>query len=137
MSAELSKSTRRLRSLNHHRTRRGVTAVEFSLAAPVALFLIFAAFEFGRMNMIRHTIQDAAYEAARKGLVTSSTDAAVRNTAASIMSAAGIRSGTTAITQTVADVNVNISVNCELESWLGPVFFKGKSFNSSITLNKR
>jgi Flp pilus assembly protein TadG len=117
--------------------RRGVTAVEFAVAAPIALGLVFFSFEFGRMNMVRHTIQDAAYEAARRGLVATATETEIKAVATSIMNASGIRNATTTVAQTNDDVSVTISLNCNDQSWIGPLAFQGKSFSRSITLAKK
>jgi Flp pilus assembly protein TadG len=35
--------------------RRGATAVEFALTAPVFILFLMAAFEFGWLNVVRHT----------------------------------------------------------------------------------
>lgn len=44
---------------------RGVTAVEFTLVAPVFFLMLFAAMEFAVAGTIRSTANNAAYEAAR------------------------------------------------------------------------
>ena len=45
--------------------RRGATAVEFAITAPIFFLFLLASFEFGWLNVIRHTADNAAYEAAR------------------------------------------------------------------------
>ena len=47
------------------RTRRGATTVEFAIVAPVFFLFLLASIEFSRLNIIRHTADNAAYEAAR------------------------------------------------------------------------
>jgi len=47
----MSKSVRRPRRI----TRRGATVVEFALAAPIFFLFLMAAFEFGWLNVLRHT----------------------------------------------------------------------------------
>jgi len=49
--------------------RRGATTVEFAITAPVFFLFLLAAFEFGWLNVIRHTADNAAYEAARTAMV--------------------------------------------------------------------
>ena len=53
--------------------RRGATTVEFAIAAPVFLLLVFTCIEFCRLNMIRNLAQDAAYFAARECMVPGAT----------------------------------------------------------------
>ena len=55
-------------SSSRSRARRGAAAVEFAVAAPLLFLFFFSALEFGRMHMVRHTIQNASYEAARRGV---------------------------------------------------------------------
>ena len=64
-------SLERLRSRKIN--RRGATTVEFAIAAPVFLLLVFACIEFCRLNMIRNLAQDAAYFAARECMVPGAT----------------------------------------------------------------
>lgn len=52
----------RLRTL---RDSRGSTLVEFSLVAPIVIFLFMGIFEFGRFFYVRLTLQHAVREAAR------------------------------------------------------------------------
>jgi Flp pilus assembly protein TadG len=58
--------------------RRGATAVEFALTAPIFFVFLLSAFEFGWLNVIRHTADNAAYEAARAAIVPGATVADAR-----------------------------------------------------------
>src|SRR6056297_515601 len=49
-------------------SRHGVAVVEFVFVATIAFVLFFAAFEFCRVAMIRHTADNAVYEGARCAL---------------------------------------------------------------------
>src|SRR4051795_10105586 len=49
--------------------RVGAVAVEFAITAPIFFLFLLAAFEFGWLNVIRHTADNAAYEAARSVIV--------------------------------------------------------------------
>ncbi|MEM9409603.1 MAG: TadE family protein [Planctomycetota bacterium] len=75
----------------HHqnRLRKGAAAVEFAIAAPLLFLTIFVVFEFGWAVIVRHTADNAAYEAARIAFVPGgSTDEAVAE-AVRIMSIVG------------------------------------------------
>lgn len=52
------------------RSRRGVAAVEFALAAPVVVLLLFGSIELGRALWSHSTLQYAAEQAARYASVT-------------------------------------------------------------------
>ena len=51
--------------LTRPRSRRGATAAEFALTLPLFILFLMSAFEFGWLNVQRHTSDDACYEAAR------------------------------------------------------------------------
>ena len=45
--------------------RHGATVVEFALVAPIFCLFVLSSFEFGWLNVMCHTAENAAYEAAR------------------------------------------------------------------------
>ena len=47
--------------------RRGAVAVEFAITVPFLFLILFGSIEFSRANMLRQTVSQAAYEAARRG----------------------------------------------------------------------
>ena len=55
--------------------RTGATAVEFAIVAPVFFLILFAMFEFSRVNVLRHTADNAAYEASRVAIIPGATAA--------------------------------------------------------------
>src|SRR5690606_21432947 len=63
------------------RPRRGAALVEFALTAPLLFFILFASLEFARANMLRNTVEMAAYEGARRGIVPGATAEDVRDAA--------------------------------------------------------
>ncbi|MCG8448622.1 MAG: pilus assembly protein [Pirellulales bacterium] len=63
-------SAQRKRQTKFRRQHRaGATATEFAIVAPIFFLFIFVSFEFSRLNVIRHTADSAAYEAARQAMV--------------------------------------------------------------------
>ncbi|MEM9187186.1 MAG: TadE family protein [Planctomycetota bacterium] len=71
--------------------RAGAAAVEFAIVAPVFFLILFAMFEFSRVNVLRHTADNAAYEAARKAIVPGASADGVTAEADRIMSIVGAR----------------------------------------------
>src|SRR5687768_11826126 len=88
-----------IRFVNHRRrTRRGATAVEFALTAPIFFVFLLGAFEFGWFDVIRHTADHAAYEAARIAMVPGATAAEAKAKADSVLGIVGTRAATVTIT---------------------------------------
>src|SRR5690606_10624092 len=80
------------------RRRRGAVAVAFALTAGIAIGFCVASFEFCRVAMIRHTVDNAVYEAARCGIIPGATDADVKAKASATLSTLGL---------THADITIN------------------------------
>ncbi len=78
--------------------RRGATAVEFAITAPVFFLFLLAAFEFGWLNVMRHTADNAAYEAARAAMVPGATAAEATAKANTILQIVGARGAKVSIT---------------------------------------
>jgi Flp pilus assembly protein TadG len=121
------------------RTRRGTGVVEFAIAAPVLFLTIFASIEFARVHFIRNTINNAAYEAARRGIVPGVTSQDVIDEANLLMSSASIAGATVDVTPTTilptpSEVTVEITVPMDMNGWIAPMFFGGKSVSSASTL---
>ncbi|MEQ1827094.1 MAG: TadE family protein, partial [Pirellula sp.] len=70
--------------------QHGAAAVEFAVTVGLAFFFFFAALEFCRVAMIRHSVEHAMYEGARKGIVPGATPADVQSAAASILRTVGV-----------------------------------------------
>ena len=58
--------------------RRGQALVEFALTAMVLLLIIMGIFDFGRAIYERSTLADAAREGARYAVISTHTDAGIR-----------------------------------------------------------
>jgi len=116
--------------------RRGAATVEFALTVPLVFLFFFASIEFGRVYMIRQTLQNSAYEAARLGLVPGTSDETIRKAANSMMGAVSVKKPRVSVVQDDQTVTVSVSVDVNDQSWLAPVFFNGKQLNSTLTLNK-
>lgn len=114
-------------------TRRGAVAVEFAFAAPVFFLLLFGAIEIGRLNIVRHVVDNAAYEAARHGLVPGGTAAEITAQGNVFLANAGISGGTVTVTPTTVDedteqITVTVRVSMSTNAWMIPAQFTGGAF---------
>src|SRR3954465_12788885 len=95
--------------------RRGAVAVEFALTAPIFFVFLLAAFEFGWLNVMRHTADNAAYEAARTIIVPGATANEAITKAQTLLNIVGARGPRITITPpavipTTKEVTVAIDV---------------------------
>lgn len=119
--------------------RRGVTAVEFAITAPIFFLFLLASFEFGWLNVVRHTADNAAYEAARHAMVPGATAAEARAKANSLLSIIGTRGADITVTPTtindlVQEVSVQIDISLNRNCLIIPRFTSNKIIRSSVTL---
>ncbi len=123
------------------RARRGTTTVEFSVCLPLVLLLFFGAFEFSRVNMLRHTLSEAAYEGARRGIVPGATADDVRTVTTNVLSSAFASSYTISVApETISsdapDVTVSIALPVAANSWVSSFFFADSTLTRSCTLRR-
>ncbi|WP_153558967.1 TadE/TadG family type IV pilus assembly protein [Roseimaritima sediminicola] len=121
--------------------RAGVTAVEFVFVATIAFVFFFAAFEFCRVAMIRHTVDNAVYEGCRRGIIPGGTAADVSATARQILATIGVDNARitvtpSTITEADRDVSVQIRVPLDSNSFVPTNFFRGKTVQRSLTLQR-
>jgi Flp pilus assembly protein TadG len=119
--------------------RRGATAVEFAIAAPIFFLFLLAAFEFGWLNVIRHTADNAAYEAARTAIVPGATAAEAKTVAKGLLDIVGTRAATITITPSVltnATQQVKVAVDVPMNSngLIAPRFTSKTVLHSESTL---
>jgi hypothetical protein len=119
--------------------RRGAAAVEFAIVAPVFFMLLLASFEFSRLNVIRHTADNAAYEAARHAMVPGATASEAVAKANTILRTVGTRGARVTISPTalgpdVDTINVRIEVPLDQNGWVVPRFTSGSTLTAESTL---
>lgn len=113
--------------------------MEFAITAPVFFLFLLAAFEFGWMNVVRHTADNAAYEAARTVMVPGATAAEARTKATNLLNTIGARGAVVNITPAVLtadtdNVTVNISIPMNRNGLIVPRFTSAKTIRASSTL---
>jgi Flp pilus assembly protein TadG len=127
-------------TLRKNRTnRRGATAVEFALTAPLFFLFLLAAFEFGWLNVLRHTADNAAYEAARTVMVPGATVEEAKTKANNLLGIVGARSATITVTPEVLtpetdQVTVAIDIPMNKNGLIVPRFTSATTLHSSSTL---
>ena len=119
--------------------RRGAVAVEFAVTAGIALSFFFASFEFCRVAMIRHTVDNAVYEGARVGIIPGANSSEVKAKAESVLATLGLRSARITVTpsnirDSTNEVTVDISVPIDANTFGTAVFFSGKKVDRTLTM---
>ncbi len=127
-------------SFRHGSQRTGAFTVEFAICSGLFFAILLSGFEFARFMYARHSVEQAAYEAARVGIVPGSTPNDVVARATQILNATGIRNSTITITPnafSTSTVTVTVDIRCKYSdnSWLKPVFLVNTDMVSSITLD--
>ena len=127
------------RQSRDHSKRKGVVAVEFALTAPVLFLVFFAMIEFARFNMIRHGIDSAVYEGARRGIVPGATVDDVKSTAETILRAvstidASVTVVPAVLTPETTQVTVTATVPYNSNGWVVLRYFQGTTLTRSCTL---
>ncbi len=134
------KSANRLTSCrNTSTTRCGAAAVEFALTAPIFFLFLLAAFEFGWLNVIRHTAGNAAYEASRTAMVPGATATEARAKANNLLNIVGARAATITVTPAILtpetnQVTVDIDIPMNSNGLIVPRFTRNKTIHSTSTL---
>jgi Flp pilus assembly protein TadG len=118
------------------RRRRGALTVEFALTAPLAFFLFFSALEFGRVNMVRHSMENAAYEGVRRGLVPNTTDTEVITATRSVLDVVSVKNPSIQVNNAAEEVTVTVTANFNDQGWFAPIIFYNKTLSSTLTMSK-
>jgi Flp pilus assembly protein TadG len=132
-----TKQAERCRLTQRH--RRGAAAVEFAVTAPIFFLFLLASFEFGWMNVLRHTADNAAYEAARAAMVPGATAADATAKANSILKIVRARNATVTVTPAVIttstkSVTVDVDVPMSSNALVLPRFTSKTVLHSESTL---
>lgn len=99
------------------RNRRGTTTVEFSLVLPIALLFFFSLVTFVQAFIIRNAAENAAYFAARKGIIPGATETEMRNLIAEEMRLGFISNFQANINRSGDNVQVTVTVPFRGNAW--------------------
>jgi Flp pilus assembly protein TadG len=122
-----------------NRHRCGAAAVEFAVTAPIFFLFLLASFEFGWLNVIRHTADNAAYEAARTAMVPGATAAEAKTKANTLLNIVGARKAKVTVTPSVLNedtkkVTVAIDIPMASNGLIAPRFTSKTVLHSESTL---
>lgn len=120
-------------------TRKGAVTVELAIAAPILFLVIMASIEFSRVNMIRNSMENAAYEGARRGVLPGATASDCQSSTQFLLDAVGITNSTITVTPstilpTTEEISVDLEVQLAPNSYFIPTYFSGAILRTSITL---
>ena len=124
--------------------RRGTTAVEFAVVAPIFFLVVFAIVEFGRMMMVEEILVNAARLGARAAILPSETDSQVATVVSNYLAGVGISGYTTSLMPTLASgpasgtaLTVTISVPWTSVSWFSySTWLQGATLAGSAAMIK-
>ncbi len=126
------------------KNRRGASAVEFALVAPVFMLLVFGMIEYGRMVMVQQLLTNAAREGARRAVLDGATTAEVTTAVSTYLSGASVAGASVAVTPNPPTsatagqpVTVSVSIPYSQVSWLpSPMFLGGRTLTSNSTMRR-
>lgn len=126
--------------------RRGASAVEMAIVAPVFVALILGQVETSRLGMVSQLLTTAAREGCRVAVIPGKSQSDVQTRITAVLSGSGISVGT--VTPTCPSpyswdsaprgtpITVSLSVPYSSVSWLGtPFFLSGATVSASATLS--
>jgi len=122
-------------------SRCGAAMVEFAIVAPLLFLFFFAAFEFCRVAMIRHTVDNAVYEGCRQAIVPGATAGGARQAAESVLGTLGLARSTVTVSpadiqQQTPEVTVTVEVDLDANTFVPPQFTGGKRVTRTLTLQR-
>lgn len=126
-------------SARRRRDRRGAVTVELALTIGLLFFFFFASFEFCRVNMLRHSLENAIYEGARMGAVPGATTSDVRDEILRVLRTIGVRKADIDVQPSTLkldtpEIRVSVAVPIKGNLFLPPLFFKDRELQRSMTM---
>lgn len=135
-----------MRVRRRNRSRRGASAVEMAMIAPLFVMLLLGQIETSRLGMVSQLLTTAAREGCRVAVVPGNEQTDVQTRINAVLSGSGISVGT--ITPTCPSgytwdsapsgtaITVSLSVPYSSVSWLGtPFFLSGATISAQATMS--
>jgi hypothetical protein len=103
--------------------------------------MFFAAFEFCRVAMIRHTADNAVYEGARRGIIPGASANDARQQAEFVLNTIGVNSANINVSPKKIDkdtpeVTVRVRIPLDGNSFIPLRFFGGQAIEREITMQR-
>ena len=117
------------------KNRRGATAVEFAIIAPMILLFALALLEWGRFEMIRQATSTAAFNAARHGTLPGATEGSTQEVADDVLRIYFISGATVTTTFEETATHVIVSVPVGENSFILTRFFGDVVLERDFTLD--
>lgn len=116
--------------------RYGAITVEFAIVVPIIFAMFFGTIEMTRLNFIRHSAANAAYEGARKSIVPGASTQDASAEAMRLMTAVGVANGVTvSVSSTLMTMTVTVAVPVNQNAWGVAKFSSGMTITQSCTLS--
>ncbi len=121
--------------------RRGALSVEMAICVPIVFLLLLGTMEFSRMNMLRNSLDNAAYEGARRGVVPGALASDCVQEAQKVLNAVRANNTTVTITPSVItdstpQVTVTITAPLNSNSWGPARFLSGVTLRAVSTKSR-
>lgn len=121
--------------------RTGNVTVEMAVCLPILFLIMFGAIEFSRMNMLRHSIDNAAYEGARRGIVPGASASQCLAAATKVLQAVKAKNYTITVTpNSITDATTQLTVSVQLplqsNSYVTARFLANKTLSASSTKSR-
>jgi Flp pilus assembly protein TadG len=126
---------------NDRRVRSGAAITEFAIVAPLLFLFFFAAFEFCRVAMIRHTADNAVYEGCRMGMLPGATTGETEAEARRVMGSLGVTNVNVVVvpptlTNETEAVTVRVEVPLDENSFVPNQFVAGRTIVRELTMRR-
>ena len=133
-------ATRKALKSNPRGDRTGSVTVETAIVLPILFTVMFAAVDCARLNMVRNTAQNAAYEGARNVITPGATANDATTVAQKVLNGVGIKNYTisvspSTITTATDTVTVTITVPLKDNSWTAAASKTSKNLVRSCTMS--
>ena len=114
-----------------------MTAVEFAIVAPVILLLFLGAIEVTRLNFLRHTAANAAYEGARRAIIPGGTAADADAAAMRLLDVVQANQGVEIdVVESLDRVAVTVVIPVHMNSWGVSRFTSNLNIVQSCSLSR-
>jgi Flp pilus assembly protein TadG len=139
-------NTRRKTSLI--KQRRGATAVEMALVAPLFFLFALALIEFSRIALVKQALTDAARAGCREAVLATTlsheeVESVIRDNLRAILADTHVDSCQVTLSHTDfsnvqrgTEITASIEVDCSDVSWISPRYGDGVMIRAESTMNR-